>query len=123
MPNAREHVLTGLITSGIVNAYEQWNKQQRIDIGELALSAISGGVGGLIVDRVEPASNPYHRSTFHSATALAACGYGYSKANSHPTMNEGLRVACKGFLIGCGSHIVLDSGTALGIPLIHKEIV
>jgi len=68
-------------------------------------------------DILEPATSPNHRNFFHSVAAGTAIGVGMYKANRSnlPESNKeliNLPGAC--YL----SHLVLDSETEFGLPLV-----
>jgi membrane-bound metal-dependent hydrolase YbcI (DUF457 family) len=82
-----------------------------------AIGYASGCAGGVLPDILEPASNPHHRKFFHSKTTAVATAIAGKKAILSK-QNPILKSALVGAAAGYGSHLVLDSKTPKGLPLI-----
>ena len=123
MPNATEHALTGAIVGGSLYALMQWGYGRKINRDELISSAIAGGIGDLLTDKLEPATSPHHRSVFHSASAFGLCVYGYGMINNHSGITRGEKILLQGLLTGYATHIMQDSRTPFGVPLIHNKVI
>jgi len=76
-----------------------------------------GGIGGILPDVIEPATNPGHRGLFHSViaavivvSALCAMWQYMEKHKKEPDW---------GFVLGIGytSHLALDMVTPMGLPI------
>jgi inner membrane protein len=78
--------------------------------------------GGTLPDLLEPASlGPHHRQICHSMLALSVVGYGVYKAYKwvpETDFQKCLRIAAILLGIGYCSHLVADSFTPRGLPLI-----
>lgn len=130
MANTKQHAATGgLIGLGLGLLFNASKQQQRIntnpdykfDWTEFALCGLGGGaigtVAGVLPDVIEPATNPNHRKLFHSVTAGTIVTYGMVKANQSNLTDEAkamINIVSAGYL----SHLVLDSRTPKGLPLL-----
>ena len=77
-----------------------------------------GAVAGVLPDIIEPATNPNHRKLFHSVLTGAAVTYGMYKGNTSENLNHEAKTTIN--IVGSAylSHLVLDSGTPKGLPII-----
>ncbi len=130
MANTKQHATTAaLLGLGLGLLFNAVKQQQRIDLnpdykfdwGELALCGLGGSAigaaAGVLPDIIEPATNPNHRKFFHSVTTGAVVSYSMIKANQSELTEETkavINIAGAGYL----SHLLLDSETPKGIPLI-----
>jgi len=84
--------------------------------------SILGVIGGALPDKIEPASiGPHHRQFFHSLVTLGAVGYGVYKAykwEPETDLGKCLRVAAMMLGVGYASHLIADSTTPKGLPVI-----
>lgn len=99
---------------GAYSAYQRANGA-RITTEGLVGAALLGALFGILPDEIEPATSPRHRKTAHSMALLALC-LGELTRNDRP--DEQGRLAAKIAAAGVGSHILADSTTDAGIPLI-----
>ncbi len=119
MPDRKEHLKKGIIFGGPIILLLMFFSRNpamifltvSIGIGLLVL-------GSILPDLIEPATGPFHRSTFHSLLVLfilsavgiisifAVFSFG---AN---IITVGLCAICIGYLI----HLILDSRTKMGLP-------
>ncbi len=130
MANFKKHAATGggigLALTAIINILQQKNRENgdpnyKFDWGELIAKSLAGSsIGafcGVLPDILEPATSPHHRKFFHSVTAATAIGYGMYKANTSnlsESDKELINLAGAGYL----SHLVLDSETEFGLPMV-----
>lgn len=107
---------------------------------EIVVAAIGGSLGGLagsrLPDILEPATHPRHRNGFHSVALVSASGWAafagmsewqgtWAGARASATPEKRLLLAFarglfSGALGGYGSHLALDAGTPLGLPLLPR---
>jgi len=84
--------------------------------------SILGVIGGALPDKIEPASiGPHHRQFFHSLVTLGAVGYGVYKAYKWEPETEWekfLRIGAIMLGVGYASHLIADSTTPKGLPVI-----
>src|ERR1700757_3576639 len=130
MPNFKKHAETGALVGSVaglaINLFVQLDKvdkkeREKVDWLELFLSTAVGGaigtIGGVLPDLLEPAYHSHHRKLFHSVTAAGAVSYGIYKTHQSDLSKE-----TKGVIttmgIGYLSHLLLDSETPRGLPLI-----
>ena len=131
MPNRRQHTRVGMAvgipTALIVNAVTQY---ERIERGEQDgwnhLESLLWGVGGAafgyfggrLPDILDPPTSPNHRAFFHSLTAagITICALrGLCKREDVP---KEIKTAALAICAAYGSHLVMDAGTPMGLPLI-----
>lgn len=97
------------------------NPKTNFDFSELfkdtTISAGIGVVAGTLPDILEPATHPHHRKIFHSLTMSIIVSAGVIKANKS---NLPKPTKCAIITAGAGfvSHLILDSKTTYGLPLI-----
>lgn len=130
MPNFKKHATTGGVVGltfvALTNLIQQ-NKRAKtdpnykFDWAEFILKSLAGGgVGafcGVLPDLLEPATCPNHRKLFHSVTTASLISYGLYKANTSSLSSndkEIINIAGAGYL----SHLLLDSETEFGLPLV-----
>ena len=134
MPNRKKHLkvgaFAGLAISALTNIQKQLERRQanpciKFNWLELALwSSAGAGVGaacGVLPDLLEPAEHPDHRDLFHSITTGTAIVYGMYKANNSNLSEDDktlINIAGGGYL----SHLLLDSETPNGLPIISNQI-
>ena len=130
MPNFETHLKTGILT-GLINAAGktllkeiqkvQQNPNQEIDWLRItrnsALGGIAGGIGGSLPDTLEPADNPHHRKFFHSKMVAVSVGTGMYY-NEKSELNEDAKIVISSAGYGYISHLLLDSQTPRGLPII-----
>ncbi len=79
-------------------------------------------LGGMLPDLLEPASRgPHHRQFCHSVVAFGAVGYGVYRTYKWEPQAEwekGLRIAAIMIGVGYLSHLIADSSTPRGLPII-----
>lgn len=150
-PNAAAHRVLGASTGALaVNHYvsPQLTDEEREEHGPALFvgSVVAGGIGGQIPDLLEPATQPKHRSVFHSVAAgcVVALGLGLTikavtelprlqpgrevsptRKAKKVTSNGGLSLKHLAFatvviaaLVGVLSHLFADAGTPDGLPLV-----
>jgi membrane-bound metal-dependent hydrolase YbcI (DUF457 family) len=94
-----------------------WETLRRLDFLEAAAFAAIGGACGALPDFIEPADNPNHRALFHSlacAGVLTYGAFGKHTANLMPGNRHAIRIATLSYL----SHLLLDSETPKGLPIV-----
>jgi len=116
--NRNEHALLGAIVGFGGYLLYKWVKKENPNLIELILSACGGAFMGILPDLLEPALNPNHRSIFHSLAVLGLIGYGNYKIWENPDLSEKQKLAL--FLLSStfSSHLLADSQTAKGLPLL-----
>ena len=86
-------------------------------LGKVLLGGLAGTVAGCLPDILEPATHPGHRAFFHSAAC--AGGIVYALHRWLPRVQDPeLRQFILSLAVSYGSHLVLDSDTPKGLPLI-----
>jgi membrane-bound metal-dependent hydrolase YbcI (DUF457 family) len=94
-----------------------------IKITDIGLMGLAGKGGGRLPDLLEPATSPNHRQFFHSFTTLSLTGaalYKTYKWEPEDEFGEILRLIAIAGLGAYISHLVLDSSTPKGLPIVGK---
>jgi len=122
MPNAKQHLITGLAVGAVVNAAIQWldrveDPGKPFDWGELFVCSLAAGAAALLPDILEPADSPNHRKFFHSLTAAGLVAHAVSGKHTHDYAEPTCRILA---VLGAGylSHIALDCTTPAAVDLI-----
>lgn len=122
MANGFVHTVTGAAT-GLAAVLIEKETLQESPLLLLAAPAV-GTVFGKLPDVIEPAfKNPNHRQFFHSIAFVGLVAYGLKKTydwKPEDGVDKAIRLLalCAGF--GYLSHLVLDSTTPRGLPLVGK---
>lgn|SRR5665213_628999 len=131
MPNFKKHITVGAAVGGGANLLWQlckildapnapkdfWEILSRIDFLEIAAFGVVGAGCAALPDMIEPATSPNHRAAFHSVVCAGFVSYGAFGKHTHnlsPVEKHALCVAAVSYL----SHLVLDSETSKGLPLL-----
>lgn len=93
-------------------------KKESPSLGGTLISLFGGAFAGLLPDLLEPATNPNHRSIFHSLALLSLLIYGNCKVWQNDNLNERQKLAMSLLSTAYGSHLVADSTTTKGLPLL-----
>lgn len=113
-----EHLLIGALAGlGIYGLYK-WLKKETPTLQGALGSVVVGGLVGLVPDIIEPATNPNHRSFFHSVALLFLLGYGNLKAWQSSQLSEDQKLFVSILSVAYGSHLIADSTTKKGLPLL-----
>ena len=113
-----EHAIIGaLVSVGLYGLYKHLKQEKPTVLGAIG-SLLLGGIAGVLPDIVEPATNPNHRSLFHSITLLAMVAYGNKKVWESQNLTEDQKLIVSMLSAAYGSHLVSDSGTPKSIPFL-----
>lgn len=152
MPNRATHARAGAAVGVLAAVYRARESPTNQLVAEAIGGLLGGWLGGVIPDILEPATSPNHRRLAHSAAAggaltlariaewqascRAAADAAASRALAHPLgTSERTRAewdvlfwrllagALVGLVAGYASHLVLDAGTARGLPLLGTRSV
>jgi len=120
MGNSTEHFVAGAILAVIADLILQskMNPNQPPNLAETAAWGFIGGTVALAPDILEPATGGTHRQFFHSIAGLALLGGLNQKVLASPTYTPEQK---KGVLIASlaySSHLLMDSRTPAGLPVV-----
>ena len=136
MSNRDEHVAAGVAVGGLLGLVQVATRGGSAH--ECAAGAFGGALGGLLggraPDLLEPPDHPHHRGAMHS-WAFATAGSAAAAKVASPwtdfweaqragrTASECLVLAAfegfgPGAVGGYASHLALDAGTPMGLPLL-----
>lgn len=127
MPAKFEHQITSALTSLLFEIGRQIyleTKGVKLNSAESILSLImaplAGAAGGVIPDKLEPATSPDHREFYHSLAGGSAIGIGLSKIpiNTENINLNLFNVCLRSSGIGYVTHLVQDAGTPKSIPIV-----
>ena len=119
MPNRNTHMLAGGITGGCNYLLQHKKNNMEINILELIGVFASSSVVGVLADIIDPPSNPNHRSLGHSLginTMLIPHLWKLIENNENMSFKQ--KKFYQSLIYAYGSHLILDSTTPKGLPLI-----
>jgi hypothetical protein len=130
MANFKQHKETGAEIGAVAGMLTCINHQfvypktypyYQFNWGQVFVSGIIGyglgTLGGILPDVFEPATHPHHRKSLHSITAGTTIVMGLKKLNES-NISVGEKVFVNSIGASYLSHLLLDSNTAKGLPLI-----
>jgi membrane-bound metal-dependent hydrolase YbcI (DUF457 family) len=121
MANFKTHVVAGVTVGVALNLAKQGAQkalapERKFDWGELLVWGVVGGVAASVPDLLEPATNPNHRSFFHSLALGALILFAiFGKPSKRLEQNLRDLLSLTGF--GYLSHLALDIITPMGLPI------
>jgi len=116
--DSEKHIVIGaLLGFGGYLSYKYLKNEPPSLVGTL-MSLFGGAFAGLLPDLLEPATNPNHRSCFHSVALVLILIYGNYKVWENDNLSEDQKLAVSLLSTAYGSHLVADSTTTKGIPLL-----
>jgi len=120
MPNAQAHRMgAAAVMGGIALATE--SDQEQPAATPLVVTGLAY-LPGTLPDVIEPArGNPNHRQFFHSLTFTCGLGYGLYRAwqwKPETETQKWLRLACLAVGGAYMVHLLMNSGTPGGLPVI-----
>jgi hypothetical protein len=119
MANRNFHDLSSGLGAAFYQASEDFRLYGAVDMGNAGLAFLGGIAGGRTPDWVEPATDPNHRGTCHSATALGLDLYILNQyAQRQRPVVEPLHILARSFVVGHAIHLTVDGFTPKGIPVI-----
>ena len=125
--NRKEHLRIGTICGigmGMTYLFIKYNKKKKLESKDLL---IAGGIFGvctsasILPDLIEPATNPRHRGIFHSELLLITELVIFVKSlidKKDISEIEVMEILKLAGLVGYGSHLLADSTTPAGLPLV-----
>ncbi len=151
MPNRRTHASVGVCAGASVASWNARSQTDTDRLVETVGGALGGYCGGLLPDVLEPAISPRHRDMAHSFAALigvsalrvdGARNHCRREAERFHQLADSFGVSAEqrllyrlaellwrlaagvvsGLPVAYASHLVLDGGTAAGLPLIATAL-
>ncbi len=120
MSSGKTHLAVGAATGLAIAIVD--NKKHKF-IHNPVIAPVLGAFFGKLPDIIEPAYHPNHRQFFHSTLTFSAIGFGVYNAYQWEA-ETGFEKILRGVMLiaGCSylSHLVCDSTTPKGLPLIGK---
>lgn len=125
MPGKNEHKIMSALTAFVFEVGRQIileKKGIKLDpfesLAGIILAPIAGAIGGVVPDKLEPATDPNHRGFCHSITGGAVLCTGISKIplqTDNRNLNL-LNVCLRSSGVGYATHLLQDSATPMGLP-------
>ena len=118
--NGKDHLLLGGVIGGGGYVLYRLAEKKPIDILELILYSIGGAIAGILPDILEPATNPNHRSLFHSITTLLMIAQGNNSiwSDSNQTLTKDQKATISILSAAYCSHLATDGLTRKGLPIL-----
>lgn len=118
MANRKQHAVVAAALGLGVYAFRCHRSAERFTLlGALKATAVTV-LGGLVPDVLEPALHPNHRSFCHSVSGGGLLAGGAGVASRNIQLGEELTFYAGLFVLGYISHLLLDSTTPKGVPLL-----
>jgi len=121
MANKNVHLLVGIGAGLGLYAFYKWYRKDKWTFEGAVGSAIGGALLALTPDILEPAlKNPNHRQFFHSGlllTMLPLLNYYIWKSDKLAIVPK-LKLAISVLSVAYESHLLIDSQSLRGLPLI-----
>jgi len=117
MDSGKHMVIGALLGFGGYLSYKYLKSEPPSLVGTL-MSLLGGAFVGLLPDLLEPANSPNHRSFFHSVALLLLLTYGNFKIWQDEILDEKQKIALSLISAAYSSHLVADSATAKGLPIL-----
>ena len=118
MPMTKLHTVIGAATAASFYIIDRNMSGKALDPEALGASFMIGGLAGALPDILEPPLHRHHRSFFHSFTTLGAAAYTFSRIDANEVLDDEQKTLLKAALAAYLSHLLLDSRTPVGLPLI-----
>ncbi len=120
--NRPQHLIVGSISAVGVYFVVKDALQEQPTMGDTLLFMGAGAFVGILPDILEPATSPWHRGIFHSSAMLCVMGYlAYRYFWAKDLTNSDISVVISVLAAAYSSHLVLDSCTPMGLPLITSR--
>ncbi|MCW4005243.1 MAG: metal-dependent hydrolase [Candidatus Bathyarchaeota archaeon] len=116
--NLKNHAICGGLVSGAFYLFYKLYKNQEINFWEMLAVGAVGAAVAVLPDVIEPATNPNHRSVFHSGTTLGLIALGNNKILQTEQLTENQKAWLLSLGLAYSSHLVLDGTTPKSIPLL-----
>ena len=119
MPNATTHAALGFLfgAAGYIIVKKLQNEEPD-PVNALGWGVVGAGVA-LLPDLVEPSTaGPMHRSFVHSVAAAGAATYVTKKVWDNPELSSDEKAALVSVYGAFMSHLIADSTTPAGLPLL-----
>jgi membrane-bound metal-dependent hydrolase YbcI (DUF457 family) len=86
----------------------------------LVIAPLAGAFGGVLPDKLEPATDYNHRAFCHSITSGSALVYGLTRIpiNGDNRIANLMNVGLRSCFIGSLTHLIQDSTTPMGLPVV-----
>ena len=116
--NTGKHMVIGALLGFGVYLLYKYLKEEPPSLVETLMSSIGGAFAGILPDLLEPATNPNHRSIFHSAALLFLLICGNYKVWQNDRLTENQKLTLSLLSTEYAGHLVGDSITKKGLPLL-----
>ncbi|MFA6451701.1 MAG: metal-dependent hydrolase [bacterium] len=118
MPMTKLHTLIGAVAGATYYAIDRNISDKPVDPEALGAVFMLCGIAGALPDILEPPLHRKHRSFFHSFTTLGAAAYAFARVDANEDLDEEQKAILKAALAAYLSHLLLDSRTPVGLPLL-----
>lgn len=120
--NGTQHKVIGVVSGAVYGGARVWKHREEYDyktaVPVVGAAAVGGLIGGMLPDLIEPATSPNHRGMFHSWAFLLVLAVIIAVAWKQKDKSSAARAFMEGIAVGCASHLVADSTTTKGLPVL-----
>lgn len=114
----KKHAILGALIAGGGYLDYKLSKKESPDLIEAIVSFVGGAIAGAAPDLLEPATNPNHRSFFHSPAILDLINLGNREVWQSKQLTESQKTIASLLSTAYASHLVADGQTPKGLPLL-----
>ena len=118
MPLTILHAGVGAAAGAAAYALDRTLQGRDVNNETLGHAAMLGAVAGALPDILEPPTNRFHRKFFHSFTTLGTSAAVLASVHDNPELDGDTKSLTKALLASYMSHLVMDSRTPMGLPLL-----
>jgi len=118
MSNNFEHAIFGGFGALLINGIVAKSEGRQITFPEAIGIGVTGAFFSVVPDILEAPTNPNHREFCHSMTVLCSLVAGGKSILSNQEIQTHQKTFAVSALAGYSSHLLLDSFTPKGLPLI-----
>jgi membrane-bound metal-dependent hydrolase YbcI (DUF457 family) len=118
VPNTKLHTLIGAVAGAAYYVADLKLAGEDVSPDDACACFMLGGIAGSLPDVLEPPLHRKHRSFFHSLFTLGAGVYSFTKIDEREDLDGKQKTMMKAMLVAYLSHLLLDSRTPAGLPLL-----
>ena len=118
MAKSKEHMILGAFVSSVVYVAAMHAQGKEANLGTAIGWGIVGAGVATLPDVLEPANSPNHRSSAHSLTTAGMISCAAKETWDRNDSSAEQKAAAASLAAAYLSHLLVDSGTRKGIPIL-----